>query len=387
MTIEPARPIPGVQSPIPSPEEAAETLAESILGVLDHPVILLDSRITIQYVNIAAESFLGRATKQLVGRPLSRVMPESSDWIPVIELARDGGMKTSERGITLRFPRDPNPRIVDLTVTPVGEDGAHLVVTLYETTVSHQVDRRMGFLDAAQSVTGMAAVLAHEIKNPLSGIRGASQLLEGSVGDQDRSLTELIRSEVDRICGLVDRMTVPASDSVVSDSAVNIHEVLDRVQQVAQTGFGAHVRFTTHYDPSLPAVRGDNDLLIQAFLNLVKNAVEACPARKGHIRLATAYRSGIGIVSPNGSNRRRLGVEVTITDNGHGLDPILRNRLFEPFVTSRKNGSGLGLALTAKIISDLGGLIDCEGLPDADQTGTIFRTLLPIHDASLEPRK
>jgi len=359
-----------------------DAATESILSVLDQAVILVDQLLTIQYVNIAAETFLGRASKHLIGRPLSRVMPDQSGWLPVVELARDGGMKTAERGINIHFPSEKGTRVVDLSATPIGDDNNQLVLTLHETTVSHQVDRRMGFLNAAQSVTGMAAVLAHEIKNPLSGIRGASQLLENVIDGDDRSLTELIRSEVDRICGLVDRMTIPTQELHLMESAINVHEVLDRVQQLAQTGFGSHIHFLTHYDPSLPEVRGDHDLLIQAFLNLVKNAVEACPAKKGQVVLATAYRSGIGMLNPDGSRSRRLGVEVTITDNGSGIAPEVRDRLFEPFVTAKKNGSGLGLSLTAKIISDLGGMIDCESTKDDRDgpTGTTFRILLPIHE-------
>ncbi|MEQ8664344.1 MAG: ATP-binding protein [Rhodospirillales bacterium] len=360
-------------------DEAAELTAASILGVLDNPIIVLDARLTICYANMAAETFLRRAVRQLLSRPLSRVLPNSDQWLPVLELARDGGMKTSERGITIRFPYEGSDHVVDFNASPIGDSSGQLVVSLHETTVSHQVDRRMGFLGAAQSVTGMAAVLAHEIKNPLSGIRGASQLLESTIGDNDRSLTALIRSEVDRICGLVDRMTIPTQDVKMLESPVNIHEVLDRVQQLAQTGFGSHVHFVTHYDPSLPDVKGDQDLLIQAFLNLIKNAVEACPPKKGQIRLATAYRSGIGMTSPQDGARQKLGVEVTITDNGPGIDPSVRQRLFEPFITSKRNGSGLGLALTAKIISDLGGMIDCESLVESGGEGTMFRTLLPIY--------
>ena len=378
MPVAPAPNVPVDPADAVVSDDVTELTSTSILGVLDNPIIVLDARLTILFANMAAETFLGRAVGQLLNRPLSRVLPNSEQWLPVLELARDGGMKTSERGITIRFPFGPSDKIVDFNASPIGDDSNRLVVSLHETTVSHQVDRRMGFLGAAQSVTGMAAVLAHEIKNPLSGIRGASQLLEGAISDNDKPLTALIRSEVDRICGLVDRMTIPTQDVNMLEVPVNIHEVLDRVQQLAQTGFGSHIHFVTHYDPSLPDVRGDHDLLIQAFLNLVKNAVEACPHKKGEIRLATAYRSGIGMTSPQDGARHKLGVEVTITDNGPGIDPAVRNRLFEPFITSKKHGSGLGLALTAKIISDLGGMIDCESLVESGGTGTMFRTLLPI---------
>jgi len=356
-----------------------ETTAEQLLGALEMPVMMLDARLTFLYVNPAAETVLARASGQLAGRPISRVLPDAEHVVqPVLELARDGGMKAAERGLRLNLP-GRGACVVDLTAVPLGD--GRLVVTLYETTVSHQVDRRMGFLGAAQTVTGMAAVLAHEIKNPLSGIRGASQLLERAIGESDKPLTELIRAEVDRVCGLVDRMTAFSSEGESLRSAVNIHEVLDRVEQLARTGFGSHVRFVTDYDPSLPPVSGNPDLLIQVFLNLVKNAAEACPLKNGEVRLTTAYRSGLDFTGPGDNVRRRLGIEVSIADNGDGIDPALRDRLFEPFVTSKSNGSGLGLSLTAKIISDLGGLIDCEA--GKEGRGTVFRVLLPMHNGKL----
>lgn len=344
---------------------------------------------TCLYVNLAAESFLGRAAGQLNGLPLVQALPESGRWLGAVECARDSGMKTVERGISVRFPGDSAARTIDLSAAPVGEAGEHIVVSLHETTVSRQVDRRMGFLDAARSVTGMAAVLAHEIKNPLSGIRGASQLLEDVLDEDGRSLTELIRAEVDRVCDLIDRMTFQPQDRGPDEVMANIHEVLDRVKNVAQAGFGSHIRFTTDYDPSLPPVRADRDLLVQVFLNLVRNAVEACPAKDGKVYLATAYRSGIGLIPPGGGPRRRLGVEVTVSDNGPGIDPGIRNRLFEPFVTSKKHGSGLGLALVARVVSDLGGLIDCEntttGPADTGVSGTVFHVLLPIGESAGTP--
>jgi two-component system nitrogen regulation sensor histidine kinase GlnL len=217
-------------------------------------------------------------------------------------------------------------------------------------------------------------MLAHEIKNPLSGIRGAAQLLEQTVGDDDRALTRLICEETDRIVRLVDRMDAFSDPSPLAREPVNIHEVLERARQVAQTGFGRHVRFIERYDPSLPPVPGQFDQLVQVFLNLIKNAVEAV-AEDGEIILTTAYQRGVAIAVPGTSQRMNLPLMVAIQDNGEGIPDDLKDHLFDPFVTTKAEGSGLGLSLVAKIIGDHGGLIGFESEPRR----TVFKISLPIH--------
>jgi two-component system nitrogen regulation sensor histidine kinase GlnL len=228
----------------------------------------------------------------------------------------------------------------------------------------------------------MAAVLAHEIKNPLSGIRGAAQLLEQNASVDDRALTRLICEEVDRIRKLVDRMEVFSDNRPVEREAVNIHQVLGYVRQLAEKGFASAVTFIEEYDPSLPAVWGDRDQLIQVFLNLVKNAAEAIDLMDGEITLTTAYRPGVRLSVPGSRERVSLPLEVCVHDNGCGVPPDLLPHMFDPFVTSKPSGTGLGLALVAKIVGDHGGIVECEAL----ERGTVFRVLLPM-DTGTAPKQ
>ena len=225
----------------------------------------------------------------------------------------------------------------------------------------------------------MAAMLAHEVKNPLSGIRGAAQLLEQNSTGDDRALTELIRDEADRICNMVDRMEVFSESGPLERQAVNIHQVLDRVQQLAKNGFGKHLRYVTNFDPSLPPVHGNRDQLVQAFLNLIKNAAEAAPAEGGEITLKTAFHQGVRFAVAGGNSRLQLPLRVSIKDNGDGIPDDIKGCLFDPFVTSKPQGSGLGLALVAKIIGDHGGVIECDSSPKR----TEFRIILPMADLTV----
>ncbi|HWD48510.1 MAG TPA: ATP-binding protein, partial [Rhizomicrobium sp.] len=217
---------------------------------------------------------------------------------------------------------------------------------------------------------------AHEIKNPLAGIRGAAQLLEEVVPRNDRNLTQLICVESDRIRNLVDRMEAFGDRRNFLRSPVNIHEVLNRVRQVAETSFARNVKFVEVFDPSLPPVLGDQDQLIQIFMNLVRNASDAVPEQGGEITLTTGYRPGFRVVEGNSGTRLSLPLEITVRDNGPGVSSDLLPYIFDPFVTTKQNGSGLGLALVAKIVGDHGGVIECESA----NARTIFRVLLSKAD-------
>jgi two-component system nitrogen regulation sensor histidine kinase GlnL len=248
---------------------------------------------------------------------------------------------------------------------------------LQQRSMAQMIERQLTHRGAARSVSGMAAVLAHEIKNPLSGIRGAAQLLEQGAPPEDRPLAQLICRETDRICTLVDRMEVFGDERPLKFEAVNIHTVLDHVRQIAVNGFARGIVISQNYDPSLPPVPGSRDKLIQAFLNLVKNAAEAIgPDRQdGHITLSTAFRAGLRISLPNSETRVSLPLEITVADNGPGIPEELKPHLFEPFVSTKTGGAGLGLALVAKIFGDHGGTIECETKPRQ----TLFRAMMPMY--------
>jgi two-component system, NtrC family, nitrogen regulation sensor histidine kinase GlnL len=343
-----------------------------LLAALPDPVIALDYSGAMRFVNPAAEQFLGVGAPALFGAPLTEfIMPHSPLFGLVEAVWRDGG-SIVEYDVLIEGPRLP-ARPVTIQGALAGEGAELLVLTLHERAIAEQLDRQFAHRDATRSMTAMAAMLAHEVKNPLSGIRGAAQLLEQDADDSGRQLTQLICDETDRIVALVDRMEAFSDLQPLSRSAVNIHEVLERVRRIAQSGFARHVRFGEEYDPSLPPVHGNRDLLVQVFLNLIKNAAEACPSSGGEIILATAYRHGRRLAI-GGGRPLQVPLMITITDNGSGIPEELKAHLFDPFVTSKRNGSGLGLALVAKVIGDHGGIIEF----DSQSRRTVFRVFLPV---------
>jgi two-component system nitrogen regulation sensor histidine kinase GlnL len=344
-----------------------------LLAALPDPIIALDRSGAVRFVNPAAEQFLGLSAAALCGAALGEfIVPHSPLFALVDAVWRDGG-SIAEYDVLLEGPR-LSARPVTIQAALAGEGADLLVLALHERAIAEQMDRQFGHRNAARSMTAMAAMLAHEVKNPLSGIRGAAQLLEQDADDAGRQLTQLICDETDRIVALVDRMEAFSDHQPLARGSVNIHEVLERVRKVAQSGFARHVRFSEEYDPSLPLVHGNRDLLVQVFLNLVKNAAEALPAGGGEIMLATAYRHGRRLATAGGERPRQVPLMVSIADNGPGIPEDLRAQLFDPFVTTKRNGSGLGLALVAKVIGDHGGIIEFDSQPRR----TVFRVFLPV---------
>jgi two-component system, NtrC family, nitrogen regulation sensor histidine kinase GlnL len=353
--------------------DSAEFKPALLLAALPDPIIALDRGGRTLFVNPAAEQFLGVGAPALRGARLSDLIVPNSPLFGLIEAVwRDGG-SVVEYDVLLEGPRLP-PRPVTIQGALVGEGADMLVLSLHERAIAEQMDRQFAHRDAARSMTAMAAMLAHEVKNPLSGIRGAAQLLEQDADDSGRQLTQLICDETDRIVALVDRMEAFSDHQPLARHAVNIHEVLERVRRIAQSGFARHVRFGEEYDPSLPAVHGNRDLLVQVILNLVKNAAEAVPAAGGEIILATAYRQGRRLATVGGGQPLQVPLMVSIADNGGGIPDELKAHLFDPFVTTKRNGTGLGLALVAKVIGDHGGIIEFDSQPRK----TVFRVFLPV---------
>ncbi len=347
-----------------------------LLDALPHPVILVDDRGYTTEANSAAETFFHASAAVLKKSPIAQFVPFGSPLLALVDQVQARGAAVSEYRVDVGTPRNGGERIVDVYASPLAERPGSVVLMLQERTMADKIDRQLTHRGAARTVTGLAAMLAHEIKNPLSGIRGAAQLLESSVGDEDRTLTRLICDEADRIVKLVDRMEVFSDERPIEREPVNIHRVLEHVKRLAQSGFGRGITFHEEYDPSLPPVFANRDQLIQVFLNLVKNAAEAIgDAGDGEIQMTTAFRPGMRLSVPGNLNKVTLPLEFCVRDNGAGVPPDIATHLFDPFVTTKPNGTGLGLALVAKIIGDHGGVIECESQPRR----TTFRVLLPAY--------
>jgi two-component system nitrogen regulation sensor histidine kinase GlnL len=358
------------------PTELPLGAADAVLNALPLPVIIVTSDGRIADANVAAESFFEASLLLLRRQMLRDLVPFGSPLLALVDQVRQRGAAVNEYKVDLSTPRNPGDRLVDLHVAPLPERPQHVVVMLQERTIADKMDRQLTHRGAARSVSALAAMLAHEIKNPLSGIRGAAQLLEQSAGDDDRTLTRLICDEADRIVKLVDRMEVFSDERPVEREPVNIHAVLDHVKRLAQSGFARRIKFTETYDPSLPPVFANRDQLIQVFLNLVKNAAESIGENSpdGEIQLSTAFRPGVRLKLPGSKTRVSLPLEFCVKDNGPGVAEDLLPHLFDPFVSTKPTGSGLGLALVAKIVGDHGGIIECE----SQQRHTVFRVLMPI---------
>ena len=362
----------------PSPGHVGVDTAR-ILEALPQAILAIDASFAIRYVNSKAEEFFYASAPSLMGSDLSELIPTDSPVFTLIRQVLRTAAPVVDHGLLLDARRI-GQRDVLIQATPVGEPVDLAVLAFQERSIAERLDQQWNQRGAVRSAQAMAAMMAHEVRNPLAGIRGAAQLLEQNVSANDRELTRLICDETDRIKALIDRMEVFSDDLPIARDAVNIHTVLDQVRKVAAASYARHVTFVEHYDPSLPPVHGDREQLVRLFTNLVKNAAEAITKGPGGIVLSTAYQSGLRLVLPNGNGRAHLPLVVSVEDNGDGIPESIRPHIFDAFVSGKQSGTGLGLALVAKIVGEHGGLIELDSLPRR----TIFRVFLPMAEGRAE---
>jgi two-component system, NtrC family, nitrogen regulation sensor histidine kinase GlnL len=353
--------------------------AQAVLDAMPNPLIVLDGDNRICMVNAAAEDFFQSGASVLKRYTLQDLVPFSSPVINSVHQVRDSASVVNEYGVGVGTPRLGGERLVDLQTAPLGDENRHIMLMLFRRSMAHKLGHQLTHQGAARSVSGMASMMAHEIKNPLAGIRGAAQLLEPTLSDGDRALARLICDETERIRKLVDQMEVFSDERPLDRKPVNIHVVLDRVKKLVLAESGDHLSVKEDYDPSLPPVFGNADQLVQVYLNLAKNAADILreTGEGGEILFTTAFRPGMKLQVAGSIERVSLPLEICVHDNGKGVPEDLAPHIFEPFVTSKPQGRGLGLALVAKVVRDHGGTVECQ----ARKRGTTFRTLLPMIDA------
>ncbi|SNZ07718.1 PAS/PAC sensor signal transduction histidine kinase [Cohaesibacter gelatinilyticus] len=354
--------------------------ARSMMNALPHSIVMVDPQGVVCGANDTAQIFFQASAAMLGRQQLADLLPFGSPVLALIEQARERLAPVNEYKVDISNPRIGSDKLVDVYAAPVPDRPGCVTVMFQERTIADKMDRQLVHRDAARAVIGLAQMLGHEVKNPLFGIRGAAQLLESSVEEEDRALTSLITDETDRIVRLIDRMEVFSDQRPIEREAVNIHVVLDRVKQLTKAEYGDSILLVEEYDPSLPAVYANQDQLVQVFLNLVKNAAEALnDIVDPEIVLTTAFRPGIRMQVAGSQQRTSLPLEICVKDNGTGIPQELADCLFDPFITSKTNGSGLGLALVAKIIGDHSGVIEFDG----SGRHTTFRVMLPTSEADL----
>lgn len=352
----------------------------NIWASLPVPAVLIAPNDTILDINSAAEGFLNVSAKSVRGAPLWDQIAIDAPLEQSFARARANGTPLFVNDVDVGSGQRA-PLQCALQIAPVLGAQGQMILLITPRELAGRMTQNDTVKSAAKSAIGMAEMLAHEIKNPLAGITGAAQLLSMSLAPEDLELTDLIVEESRRIVKLLDQVEQFGNLSAIKMQPVNIHDVLDRARRSALLGFGAHMTIVEEYDPSLPMASGDPDQLVQVIQNLLKNASEAAGAQGGTIRLRSFYEHSFRLRRSNGAGHS-LPLQIEIIDDGPGLPDGIKDDIFDPFVSGRENGTGLGLALVSKIISDHGGWISVSSVPGR----TVFRMSLPRSEADV-PKK
>ncbi len=356
---------------------SASPVADAIWNSLPVPAFLLDERDAIAEINAAAEQFLNASARSLRGAPVFDRLAIDAPLDSAFRRVRDDHSVLFVNNVDVSGGQAA-PLQCNIQIAPLMGRPGHLLLLLEPRQLADRLGRAQSVKSSARSAIGMAEMLAHEIKNPLAGITGAAQLLSMNLTPEDQELTDLIVAESRRIVALLEQVEQFGNLRPPERRAVNVHDLLERARKSAAVGFAAHMTFAEDYDPSLPPTWVDGDQMLQVFLNLMKNAAQAAGPGGGTIRLRTFYDLSLRLRRTDGSGNP-LPLQVEIIDDGPGLPPEIAADIFEPFVSGRENGTGLGLALVSKIISDHDGWITVDSVPGR----TVFRIALPVAPKTL----
>ncbi len=348
-----------------------EQFYELLWDSIPYPSFVISQKNEILNANSSAETYCLNSVKQIKSRSVETYFGKNSIILSSINQARDTRILVKVYNVEVSWS-NKSVSTHDVIVSPIGYSTEEVLLLFHPHGMSKKMNQSLSHRSAARSVTGMASMLAHEIRNPLAGISGAAQLLEANISAEDKELLNIVKNEASRIGNLVDRFQTFGDIRPIKQNPVNIHDILNRAKRAASAGFAKKIEIVENYDPSLPLAKGDPDLLLQVVQNLLKNAAEAVPDSNGQISIETAFRQGVRLNIGNFS-KEHLPLQFSIVDNGMGIPEQLKDDIFDPFVTSKSTGSGLGLAFVSKIISDHGGVVEYARLNDR----TVFSVLMP----------
>jgi two-component system nitrogen regulation sensor histidine kinase GlnL len=353
---------------------------KSILDSLTTAVLLLDNSLTIRYLNPAAENLFETSMTRSQGQPFKDILLDTGDSLETLYAVAENGQSYTRR--EARFLLTGGVFLtVDYTVTPIGPEPGELLIEIQPRDRLLRISRKEDLISQQETTRVLVRGMAHEIKNPLGGIRGAAQLLDRELKEAgQREYTQVIINEADRLRALVDRMLGP--NKALRLASTNIHEVLERVGILLEAESKGYLAFKRDYDPSIPELLGDKELLIQAFLNIARNAMQAAfenqADRSNDAPPAITFRTRALRQFNIGQHLHRLVCKIEVIDNGPGVPPSLLQNIFYPMISGRATGTGLGLSITQSIISQHHGLVECESQPGQ----TCFTIFLPLEVSS-----